>query len=122
VSSKDVRGGVSKAQRQNSGLPHGSLCSGLVPDLLVRLLFAGAKFRPNGTAGVFPGQSRVYALNVDERVKLQVLLTAAGYWPAVTDADFSVRLFNPISRFEVDSGFAPLGILTQKQKERSSSV
>lgn len=57
-------------------------------------------------------------LNVDERVKLQVLLTAAGYWPAVPDADFSVRLFNAISRFEVDNGFAPLGTLTPEQKER----
>ncbi len=41
-------------------------------------------------------------LTLDERVKLQVLLTAAGYWPAVPDADFNTRLFNAILRFEVD--------------------
>src|SRR5208337_3207450 len=32
-------------------------------------------------------------LTLDERIKLQVLLTAAGYWPAVPDADFNTRLF-----------------------------
>ena len=50
-------------------------------------------------------------LTLDERVKLQVLLTAAGYWPAVPDAAFNTRLFNAILKFEVDNGFAPLGIL-----------
>ena len=50
-------------------------------------------------------------LTLDERVKLQVLLTAAGYWPAVPDAAFNTRLFNAILKFEVDNGFAPLAEL-----------
>src|SRR5689334_23007530 len=62
-----------------------------------------------------PGYSRAedsfMQLNVDERVKLQILLTAAGYWPAVPDTEFSTRLFDAISRFEVDNGFVPLAIL-----------
>ena len=57
-------------------------------------------------------------LTLDERMKLQVLLTAAGYWLAVPDADFSTRLFNAISRFEVDNGFVPLGILNDEQTDR----
>lgn len=61
-------------------------------------------------------------LPLDERVKLQVLLTSAGYWPAVPDADFSRRLFNAILRFEVDTGFAPLGVLTQDQKDRLTAI
>src|SRR5271165_4500552 len=61
-------------------------------------------------------------LTPDERVKLQILLTAAGYWPAVPDADFSIRLFNAILRFEVDNGFVPLGILNSEQMDRLMAV
>ncbi len=57
-------------------------------------------------------------LTLDERVKLQILLTTAGYWPAVPDADFSTRLFNAILHFEVDNGFVPLGILNAQQMDR----
>ena len=61
-------------------------------------------------------------LTLDERVKLQALLTAAGYWPAVPDADFNTRLFNAILRFEVDNGFAPLGTLTGEQMDRLMAI
>ena len=61
-------------------------------------------------------------LTLDERVKLQVLLTAAGCWPAVPDADFNTGLFNAILRFEVDNGFAPLGILTSEQMDRLMAI
>ena len=61
-------------------------------------------------------------LTLDERAKLQILLTAAGYWPAVPDADFSTRLFNAILRFEVDNGFAPLGILNEQQMDRLAAT
>jgi serine protease Do len=61
-------------------------------------------------------------LTLDQRVKLQVLLTAAGYWPAVPDADFSARLFNAILRFQVDNGFVPLGIVTERQLDRLSTI
>jgi serine protease Do len=61
-------------------------------------------------------------LALDEKVKLQVLLTAAGYWPAVPDANFSTRLFNAILQFEVDNGFAPLGILNDQQMDRLTAI
>jgi serine protease Do len=61
-------------------------------------------------------------LALDERVKLQVLLTAAGYWPAVPNADFSTRLFNAILQFQVDNGFAPLGILNDQQMDRLTAI
>ena len=61
-------------------------------------------------------------LTLDERVKLQVLLTAAGYWPAVPNADFSTRLFNAILQFQVDNGFAPLGILNDQQTDRLIAI
>jgi serine protease Do len=61
-------------------------------------------------------------LTLDERVKLQVLLTAAGYWPAVPDAAFSTRLFNAISQFQVDNGFVPLGMLNDQQMNRLIAI
>lgn len=61
-------------------------------------------------------------LTLGQRVKLQVLLTAAGYWPAVPDADFSARLFNAISRFQLDNSYVPLGIVTEQQFGRLSTI
>ena len=60
--------------------------------------------------------------NIDQRIKLQILLTAAGYWPAVPNVDFSTRLFNAICQFEVDNGFVPLGILNNEQMNRLASI
>ena len=48
-------------------------------------------------------------LTLDQKLKLQVLLTAAGYWPAVPDADFSARLFNAILRFPGRQRLCPAG-------------
>ena len=61
-------------------------------------------------------------LTLDERDKLQVLLTAAGYWPAVPNADFSTSLFNAILQFEVDNRFVPLGVLNNQQMDRLAAI
>ena len=93
---------------------------------LVSALFA---FSPWGQAAAqtkLPGYAQAedafMRLTLDERVKLQILLTAAGYWPAVPDADFSTRLFNAILRFEVDNGFTPLGVLNDEQMDRLMAI
>ena len=72
--------------------------------------------------GYAQAQGAFMRLTLDERVKLQILLTAAGYWPAVPDADFNVRLFNAILRFEVDNGFVPLGVLAGEQMDRLMAI
>ena len=82
----------------------------------------GRSFAQIEPPGYSQAEDSFMQLNVDERVKLQVLLTAAGYWPAVPDVDFSTRLFNAISRFEVDNGFVPLGVLTREQKDRLTAI
>ena len=82
----------------------------------------GRSFAQTELPGYPQAEEAFRLLPLDERVKLQVLLTAAGYWPAVPDADFSRRLFNAILRFEVDNGFVPLGILTQDQKDRLTAI
>lgn len=48
-------------------------------------------------------------LTVDERIKLQVLLTANGYWPAVPNVNFSNRLLEAISNYQRDYGRIPNG-------------
>jgi serine protease Do len=59
---------------------------------------------------------------LDQRVKMQVLLTAAGYWPAVPTANFNTRLFDALEKFQVDNGFVPLGNITGEQMERLQAV
>jgi serine protease Do len=80
---------------------------------------ANAQTRPPGYA---EAENAFTQLNIDQRVKLQILLTAAGYWPAVPNVDFSTRLFNAISQFEVDNGFVPLGIINDAQMNRLVSI
>jgi hypothetical protein len=61
-------------------------------------------------------------LNIDQRVKMQILLTAAGYWQAVPNVDFSTRLFKAICQYEADNGFVPLGIINNEQMDRLVSI
>ncbi len=61
-------------------------------------------------------------LTLDERVKLQVLLTAAGYWPDVPEAGFGAHLFNAVLQFQVDNGFPPIGTLNDQQMNRLTAV
>jgi serine protease Do len=73
-------------------------------------------------AGYAQADDAFMHMTLDQRVKLQVLLTAAGYWPAVPDADFSTRLFIAILRFQADNGFMPLGIVTKQQWDRLLTI
>jgi serine protease Do len=57
-------------------------------------------------------------LSTNERAKLEVMLTAAGYWNAVPVENFSGRVFEAIKQFQTASGFAPTGYLTPSQMER----
>ena len=61
-------------------------------------------------------------MSLDQRIKMQVLLTAAGYWPAVPTASFSTRLFDAIEKFQGDNGFVALGVLNNEQMEKLQLV
>jgi serine protease Do len=67
-------------------------------------------------------QSEFQRLTIDQRIRLQVLLTAAGYWSAVPNVDFSVRLFYAIKRFETNEGFEPNGYVENNQILRLFAV
>jgi serine protease Do len=77
--------------------------------------FAQSGARPLGYA---QAEQAFDELRIEERVKLQVILTAAGYWNAVPTGTFSKRLFEAIARFQNENGFAPSGRLGEKQFER----
>ena len=109
--------------------PTGRTRSGLALFLLLWLVGVSFAFSPLEKAaaqtqlpGYVQAEDAFMRLTLDERVKLQILLTAAGYWPAVPDADFNTRLFNAILRFEVDNGFVPLGILNSAQMDRLTAI
>jgi serine protease Do len=55
------------------------------------------------------------SLDTYQRVRLQVYLTAAGYWPAVPNQDFNTRLFEAMARFQSDFGYPQTGMLTGDQ-------
>ncbi|SEE04914.1 Putative peptidoglycan binding domain-containing protein [Rhizobiales bacterium GAS191] len=76
---------------------------------------ASAQLRP---PGYFDAAERFQAMAVPDRVGLELLLTAAGYWPAVPTENFNGRLFEAISRFQTESGFPTTGYLTSDQTSR----
>jgi hypothetical protein len=63
---------------------------------------------------ICPGPMR----SVDQRYEIQMLLIASGYSRAVTTETYTSRVYDAISRFQVNNGFAGDGSLTQKQMEK----
>ncbi len=54
-------------------------------------------------------------LSVERRVYVQMLLTAAGYWPAVPNVGFSQRMFKAIQQFQRENGIVENGVIDQAQ-------
>ena len=72
--------------------------------------------RPPGYA---EAEQAFLRLGVEQRVKLQIRLAAAGYWTTVVpNLDFSRRLFDAVARFQSENGFPPSGSLDGKQSAR----
>ena len=62
------------------------------------------------------------SLPVDTRITFQVLLTAAGYWPAVPNVTYSGRLNGAVRRFQIDHGFRPTGMLNAAELDKLIDV
>jgi S1-C subfamily serine protease len=62
------------------------------------------------------------ALGLDARIKLQIMLTAAGYWNAVPNESFSGRLFESIARFQRDNGYAASAVLSDEQYDKLTTT
>jgi serine protease Do len=84
--------------------------------VLFMMLFAAypaeAQKRPLGYAAA---ASQFEALAVEQRIRLQVLLTASGYWPAVPNVNFNGRLFEAIANFQRENNYYPNGQIDQMQ-------
>jgi serine protease Do len=74
-----------------------------------------AQTRP---AGYAEAERAFTQFSLDQRIRLQILLTAAGYWPAVPNENFSSRIFDAISRFQMEKGLSPDGILSPAEMEQ----
>jgi len=72
-----------------------------------------------GASGTYAEAATIFAqYTLDQRIRLQILLTAAGYWPAVPNADFNPRIFEALTRFQADHGFLTTGVLIPNQMDR----
>lgn len=91
----------------------------LLAALLLPLSSANAGPKPPGylqAEQIFEGQT------IDERISVQVFLTAAGYWNAVPTEHFSQRLFAAVKRFQNENGLVADGVPSKGLAERVSSV
>lgn len=80
--------------------------------MLLAAFPAAAQKRPSGFAAA---ATQFEALSVEQRIRLQVLLTATGYWPAVPNVNFSGRLFEAITNFQRENKYYPNGQIDQIQ-------
>ena len=60
--------------------------------------------------------------STESRIELQQLLTAAGYWAAVSNEEFGNRLFEAINRFQAANGFAQDGIVSTGQRKHLQTL
>jgi serine protease Do len=82
---------------------------------------------PGARAGVgylaYPAAAQQFGtLPINLRISLQLWLTAAGYWNAVPNADFSSRLFRAVERFQNENGFQSNGVFTKDQALRLAEL
>jgi S1-C subfamily serine protease len=80
--------------------------------LMLASLPVAAQKRPPGYA---EAAQQFESLTVDQRIRLQVLMTAAGYWPAVPNVNYNGRLFEAVTRFQRENSYYPSGFLDKLQ-------
>jgi S1-C subfamily serine protease len=68
--------------------------------------------------GYAEAESRFAFMETERRVRLQSLLTAAGYWTGMPNVTFGRRLFEAIAQFQGENGFRPTGWLDGAQLAR----
>ena len=54
----------------------------------------------------------------DQRIKLQVLLTAAGFWDSVPNLEFSSRLYEAVRAFQIANGLSGTGFIGKPEIDR----
>lgn len=77
--------------------------------VLVCAIGAGASAQTRD-ANFYQSERAFNLLSIEQKVWLQLFLTAAGYWPAVPNATYSMRLHREVLRYQADNGLVPRGI------------
>lgn len=54
----------------------------------------------------------------DQRIKLQVLLTAVGFWDTVPNLDFGFRLYESVKTFQTANGLPSTGFVGRPEIDR----
>src|SRR4051794_4659955 len=78
-----------------------------VAAMLITILSAAGVYADERPFGYKEAAAAFGKLTPDARIHLQVLLTAAGYWPNVPNLQFSTRLFTAMGQFQSAVGDAP---------------
>ncbi|WP_246683916.1 serine protease [Labrys sp. KNU-23] len=89
---------------------------------LMLLAFAGGAWADVRPPGYSDAAQAFAALSLDQRVRLQTSLNAAGFWPAVPNSVFGLRLYTAITQFQSSNGLPPTGIVTPDQQQRLDSI
>jgi Trypsin-like serine proteases, typically periplasmic, contain C-terminal PDZ domain len=74
------------------------------------LAFASSAFAQGRDVDFYHAERAFNRLEPQNRVLMQLALTAAGYWPAVPNQTYSLRLHREVVRFQRDHGLIPRGI------------
>ena len=69
-------------------------------------------------AGYAAASSDWQGFNPDQRIKVQVLLTAVGYWDSVPNVEFSSRLYEAVRTFQIANGLPSTGFLREPEIDR----
>ena len=56
--------------------------------------------------------------NPDQRIKVQVLLTAVGFWDSVPNVEFSSRLYEAVKAFQIANGLPSTGFVREPEIDR----
>ncbi|GLS18731.1 hypothetical protein GCM10007874_17480 [Labrys miyagiensis] len=89
---------------------------------VILCLTAGAALADGRPPGYAEAAQAFASQNIEQRVRLQTALDAAGFTANVPNTLFSVRLFNQISQFQSANGFPGTGIITPEQQARLDAI
>src|SRR4051812_37426263 len=90
--------------------------------LLALLSFLSAASAQPRRPSYVEAEGAFSSLSVQDRIALQVVLTANGYWPAVPNVNFNNRLFDAILTFQSISGYPTNGIIDKQQLDKLVDV
>ncbi|MDR6870518.1 S1-C subfamily serine protease [Bosea sp. BE125] len=84
--------------------------------MLMALALAGSPAAAQAPDPYFRSAQETFnGLQVDTRLWFQIVLTSAGFWPAVPNVTYSRRLYDATQQFQRARGEEPTGILTKAQ-------